>query len=157
MMRIADDAVFTISGRKSCVVVDEDSGRRVAFYESSGKCGGAKKGRWVPFYGLSFNIPTDGFWLIKSASGKSTVPGSLEDAMCNWLTSQDLEVTYEYKDGSWWRGDADARIDLVNTMLEINDYLKFLGIEVREDELPTTREEMQPILMDLKAKVRAAA
>lgn len=157
MMRIADDAVFIISGRRACVVVDEDTSRRVAFYESSGKCGGAKKGRWVPFHGLSFHIPSDGFWLIKSASGKSTVPGSLEEAMCEWLATQDLKVTYEYDDGSWWQGDAETRIGVVETMLEINDYLKFLGIEVRSDELPTTREEMQQILQALKTEVRLAA
>lgn len=85
--------VFMTTGDENRRVVLLDPGfggvPPMAFYESSGTGGsGARKGNWVPFYGVVVLYPELGgqIWFAKHPGGKVPPEHSLEGRIARWLS-----------------------------------------------------------------------
>jgi hypothetical protein len=127
--RIADDLAFTVSRRRVVVVVNEDTEQRMAFYQSSGRNGGAVAGQWVPFHG--FCTGWGGIWFIKQESGKAA-QGWMADAAA-WLADAELPADTATLDLPWGTVTPQLRLQTLAHVEQLNGWLQFAGVPQRTD------------------------
>jgi len=153
--RLADQIAFTVSNRKVVVVVNDDSGERQAFYQSSGRNGYTAEGEWAPFHGWRIAFGT--FWFIKTGEGqKRATPGSWEAAACEWLQTAEIpEPTREHDWKPFRDGDFGTKMRILRSVEAMNEWLDFHGVPDRSWAPRLGGAELAHLRSDIKAMARA--
>lgn len=151
MFKITKNTVLKVDGRLVCVVED-DTGYRQAFYQSTGHNGGADQGEWCPFFGLSFSIAdSHGIWFIKQRGQKTALPGSVNEAMVSWLTDQTLPEPVAVFEFYLWRfGAAERRLSNLRNLMRVNHCLDQLGARSCEIDRRFNAQDYRRVRITLK-------
>ena len=155
--RIADDNVLTVSGRSVCVVVNDDTGERMAFYRSSGRNGGAAAGAWCPVHGFRYAPGYGGVWFVKHSDARKLANDGTEwHRMAAWLTANPPTVGDVVIDfPRWSRTDGRVIMSILREIDTANRYLTFLGVPDRADAPRTPSREIASIRVRVRRSFRA--